>query len=67
MQEHLLVSLIPKPDGDRRPILFFRSGFRVWARWAQGRVRKWAREALTGAALNNLEGRRPGDCVWRGR
>ena len=64
-QSNLLVCLIPKPDGDRRPILHFRSGFRLWSRCAQRRVRDWAASAITDAELNNNAGRAPGDMVWR--
>ena len=42
-QQDLLVCLIPKPDGDRRPILHFRSAFRLWSRCSQDAVRKWAK------------------------
>ena len=64
-QTDLLVCLIPKPDGDRRPILHFRSTFRLWSRWAQKRVRKWATTAIPDASLNNGKGRAPGDMAWR--
>ena len=61
----LLFRMLPKPDGGRRPILHFRSGFRLWSRWAQRRVRNWARVHLTDACLNNGQGRAPGDMAWR--
>ena len=39
-QSDLLVRLIPKGDGDRRPILHFRSGYRLWARLQRRSVKK---------------------------
>ena len=60
-----MVRLLPKPDGCRRPILHYRSGFRLWPRCAQRRVRSWAKKALPDAELNNSQGRSPGDMVWR--
>merc|ERR1712085_184583 len=65
VQSDLLVCLIPKPDGDRRPILHFRSAFRLWSRTAQCRVRRWAKQHAGDAFLNNSAGRAPGDSVWR--
>jgi hypothetical protein len=38
-QSDLLVRLIPKGDGDRRPILHFRSGYRLWARMQRRSVK----------------------------
>ena len=61
----LLVCLIPKPNGDRRPILHFRSGYRVWARARQAQVREWATTHVPDPAINNAAGRAPGDAVWR--
>ena len=63
-QANLLVNLLPKPDGDQRPILF-RSGFRVWTRLTQGRVKQWAHQYMPDSFINNAAGRRPGDAVWR--
>ena len=68
-QESLLVRLIPKANGDLRPILLFRSVFRLWSRTARARVASWAKRVLTHPALNNCSGRRCGDgvCARRGR
>ena len=64
-QSDLIVTLLAKATGGKRPILFFRSAYRLWGRWAQARVKTWAVDALQHYALNNQAGRRPGDAIWR--
>ena len=60
----------PSPDGkgfarEKRPILLYRSLFRVWARIRQAIVRAWQTKHMPDAFLANLAGRQPGDAVWR--
>jgi hypothetical protein len=64
-QEETLVSLIPKPDGDRRPILLYNALYRVWAKRAQDEVTRWAEEKLKGTSINNAACRITGDGLWR--
>ena len=57
--------LIPKDAGGLRPILIFRTLYRLWARARVDGCRKWAGDWLTDPCWNNFGGRRPGDAVWR--
>ena len=64
-QRSLMVLILPKPVAGFRPILQYRSGFRVWAKCAQPRVKLWQAENCCDSFHNNLAGRRVGDAVWR--
>ena len=58
-----VVVLIPKPSGGRRPIMLFRSMYRVYARIRSFKVRAWFQET-SWAAIGNAAGRSRGDSVW---
>jgi hypothetical protein len=58
--------MLPKPDGDKRQILQFRSAFRLWSRIHSSIVKKWFQhQGLAVSQMNNLSGQHIGDEVWR--
>ena len=61
----LVVRLIPKPSGGSRPVILFRTLFRVWGKARACSLQQWAATALAHPPSNNFSGRRPGDGVWR--
>ncbi len=63
--ENKLVKLIGKKDGGLRPIVLFRSLFRVHARARQGEVRKWEQEHAGDAKFNSAPRRRINDDMYR--
>jgi hypothetical protein len=66
VQQSLHVLMLPKPDGDKRPILQFRSAFRLWSRICSSIVKKRFRhQGLAVSQMNNLSGQHIGDEVWR--
>ena len=64
-QSSLLVRLIDKTDGDLRPILWFRSAYRVYCRARSWEVKSWKKKRLKGTLFNNLNGQNIGDEIWR--
>jgi hypothetical protein len=60
-----LVKLIDKTDGDLRPILWFRSAYRVYCRARSWEVKNWKQRRLKGTLFNNLNGQNIGDEIWR--
>ena len=64
-QRGLLVCLIPKPDGDRRPIGLYLSLHRLWARARRQQYQCWQREHAPDHMVNMAAGRCVGDAVWR--
>ena len=71
-QQSLMVSLLDKPSNDqegwtkdKRPILLFRSLFRLWAKARQRLIRDWQKTHCGDSCLANLAGRQPGDAIWR--
>jgi len=66
VQQSLHVLMLPKTDGDRRPILQFRSAFRLWSRIRSSIVKTWFRaQGLAVSQMNNLSGQHVGDEVSR--
>ena len=64
-QRSLLVQILGKPAGGFRPILQYRSAFRLWSKCAQPKVKEWQSRCMADSFHNNLAGRRVGDGVWR--
>ena len=63
----LVVKLIPKPDGGRRPIGLYQEVFRVWSKARQPLVRAWQARFITDAVVHMQQGRQIGDAAWRAR
>ena len=64
-QRSLLCLILGKPTGGFRPILQYRSAFRLWSKCAQPKVKEWQARCMHDSFHNNLAGRRVGDGVWR--
>ncbi len=65
IMEQVVVKLLAKKDGGSRPIMLFRSVFRVNCKARKGMVTKWEIEVASGKAFNNAPGRRIGDSIYR--
>ena len=61
----LLIRLILKPTGDRRPIGLFRGFVRCWAKVRQCWASKWQQEHAPDHEFSMTSGRSVGDCVYR--
>ena len=61
----LLVALLPKPNGDTRPIGLYRSLYRVWAKATAKEWREWERNHDAGHIFEAGEGRAAADVAWR--
>ena len=65
-EEELLAKLIPKASGGLRPIMWYRSMFRVYSRARRPRVQQWfASWAATRPEVNMAPGRHTTDAIWR--
>ena len=62
----LLTKLIPKPKGGLRPVMWFRTLYRVYARARRGCVQRWFTEwAAARPEVNMAPGRHTTDAIWR--
>ena len=65
-EEELLAKLIPKASGGLRPIMWYRSMFRVYSRARRPRVQEWfATWASTRPEVNMAPGRHTTDAICR--
>ena len=65
-EAELLAKLIPKPKGGLRPIMWFRSCYRVFARARRSKVQEWFRPwAADRPEVNMAPGRHTTDAIWR--
>jgi hypothetical protein len=63
--EHMAVKLLSKKDGTFRPIILFRSLFRLHGRLLASRTREWERNHLADQPFGNNQGREALDSVYR--
>ena len=62
----LLTKLIPKPKGGLRPVMWFRTLYRVYARARRDSVQRWFKEwTATRPEINMAPGRHTTDAIWR--
>ena len=63
--EQKLVKLLVKKDGSTRPIMLFRTLYRIHAKARGEVVRRWEAKEAAGSSYNNSPNRRIGDVVYR--
>ncbi len=65
-EEEMLAKLIAKPSGGLRPIMWFRSSFRTYARIRRSEIREWfVAFCKKWPEVNMAPGRHTTDAVWR--
>ena len=65
-EEELLAKLIPKASGGLRPIMWYRSMYRVFARARRPEVQDWFKSwAAVRPEVNMAPGRHTTDAIWR--
>lgn len=63
--QSLLIALIRKPTGGRRPVAHFRAWFRVWQRARKSQVQEWERTHGAAPEFNTGSRQCTPDAVWR--
>ena len=61
----VIIKLLAKPTGGRRPIALFRSIWRVYMKVRLPHLHAWAAQYVPTAVFNTARGRSVGDTVWR--
>ena len=65
IEQVLLIQLLRKPVGGRRPIAQFLSMFRIWGRTRKPLMAEWEQMMMADETFNTGRSRKATDSVWR--